>query len=190
MVRGLYGRRQEPPSPGTLDLVFEPMLGFGTGWAQPVASQLVSNEEPSMLVGGGRTSPSRRGVSRASLLALVLLGGCGAQRVPSSYTGSVEKNFNKACVAQGRSGGKDKVSDIKSLCTCSYREIKKTFRFSEFKKINSDLSEKPGPLPAKMVKIVDGCTARSRETGGTTTSSTPSSSTTAKPNGQTTTTTR
>lgn len=89
------------------------------------------------------------------MLALALLVGCGAQRIPTSYTGSVEKNFKRACESQGRS---EQVSDIKNVCACTYKQIKKTIKFSRFKKINSDLTDKPGSLPSDMAKIVDGCT--------------------------------
>ncbi len=81
--------------------------------------------------------------------------GCAGQRTPDHYTGAVEKNFRKACEAQGRS---DNVTGAKNVCKCAYDKIKADIKFSRFKKINSDMTEKPGPLPSDMAKIVAGCT--------------------------------
>jgi hypothetical protein len=112
-----------------------------------------------------RPSPARsRGrVLRTSVVAFALLVGCGMQRTPDKYTGSVKKNFLSACQVQSKQGN---VSDPKKVCTCSYNDIVATIKFSDFKKINSDLSKNPGPLPPELAKIVENC-QRSSETSAT-----------------------
>ncbi len=111
-------------------------------------------------------------------MVLVLLAGCGTQRTPDSYTGSVQRNFLKSCEAQS----KNSLSNPKKTCACSYAQIKKSIPFSRFKRINSDLADKPGPLPGEMATIVDNCkanesdtTSSGAQTSGTTTTEAPAS---------------
>jgi len=94
----------------------------------------------------------------AVIVVLAVLTACGTQRNPTSYTGSVQKNFIRSCQQQSK---KDSVSGAQAICACSYKEIKKTIKFSRFKKINSDLTAKPQALPSDMVKIVEGCSSNS-----------------------------
>ena len=92
------------------------------------------------------------------MIALVFLAGCGVQRTPDSYTSSVGKNFVKSCEAEGRAGSPP-LSDPSKVCNCAYNQIKSTIKFSQFKKYNSALAEKPGPLPAELANIVANCTS-------------------------------
>lgn len=112
---------------------------------------------------------SKRRALRGSVIGLVLLAGCGTQRAPSSYTGSVGKDFIKACVAQSKSGA----SSPTKTCTCTYNEIKKSIKFSRFKQINSALTEKPRSLPSDITRILDNCSS-----GGQTTAATSSTTST------------
>ncbi|MDQ6840031.1 MAG: hypothetical protein M3137_17305, partial [Actinomycetota bacterium] len=105
---------------------------------------------------------------RGSVICLALLAGCGTQRTPDHYTGSVGTNFIKSCVAQSKSN----VSSPTKTCTCSYAEIKKSIKFSRFKQINSALTAKPGPLPSDITNILDNCASGGETTAGSTTSTT------------------
>ena len=49
------------------------------------------------------------------------------------------------------------VPNPQKYCTCSYEAIVDTIPFDEFKEINSELSDEPGPLPKKMLDIRDEC---------------------------------
>ena len=63
-------------------------------------------------------------------------------------------------VADVQAGAKITVSP-KTFCTCVFDALsdKQTgIKFSEFKKLNAELQEKPGPLPASFTKAFDGCT--------------------------------
>ena len=51
-----------------------------------------------------------------------------------------------------------------AYCKCSYTEIVKTIPYDEFKEINSELSDDPGPLPPEMLEIRDA--VHRRETSG------------------------
>ena len=111
--------------------------------------------------------PARR--RRASTVAKVLFAvvlavavtGCARRApVPTSYGkegSSVEKNFLGGCDGtKGHQAG-DPVSP-ESVCKCEWHEIMKAYpNFSDFKKIYDDMTDHPGPLPAKMQAIVADC---------------------------------
>jgi hypothetical protein len=93
----------------------------------------------------------------AALMALLLLGACAGQRDPTGYGDTTQKNFHTGCVASAKNDSQLSASEADDYCTCSYNRIVKDIPFSEFKKINSDLSDDPGPLPPKMQTIRDDC---------------------------------
>jgi hypothetical protein len=93
----------------------------------------------------------------AALMALLLLGACAGQRDPTGYGKTTQENFHKGCVASAKNDSNMSASKASDYCTCSYNRIVKDIPFSEFKKINSDLSDDPAPLPDKMLTIRDDC---------------------------------
>jgi hypothetical protein len=91
----------------------------------------------------------------AAAVALLLLGACtGRPPTPTSYGETTEKNFKNGCEDSAEDEG---VSDPVEDCDCAYKAIVDTIPFDQFKAINSDLSEDPGPLPPKMRQILDDC---------------------------------
>ena len=95
----------------------------------------------------------RRMALLGAVLALLLLGGCtGRKPTPTDYGETTRTNFLLGCNEEADAAG---VSKPDAYCKCSYSEIVKTIPYDEFKKINSDLSDDPGPLPPKMLKIRD-----------------------------------
>lgn len=89
------------------------------------------------------------------MLAL-LLAGCGTQRIPDKYTGGVRRDFLAAC--QDKSADqKGRVAAPAEVCICAYDKIVKEIKFSRFKKINEELSSKPGPLPRDIASRVQSC---------------------------------
>jgi hypothetical protein len=91
----------------------------------------------------------------AAFGALLLLGACTGSRTPTGYGDTTRTNFMKGCLEAAKK--QDNVSDPDDYCTCSYRAIVKQIPFERFKKINSDLSDDPGPLPKEMLQIRDDC---------------------------------
>ena len=97
----------------------------------------------------------RRMALVGAVLALLLLGGCtGRPPTPTDYGDTTRTNFMRGCTEEAEGVN---VSNPQDYCECSYTEIVKTIPYDEFKKINSELSDDPGPLPPKMVKIRDTC---------------------------------
>lgn len=102
----------------------------------------------------------------ATVVALGLLGGCAGQRDPGSYTDAVEKNFITGCVGTSKddaaSGDGAESADVwgRADCQCAYDAIKKDIPFSEFKQLNSDLIEEPGPLPESFTKAFADCDSK------------------------------
>lgn len=115
-------------------------------------------------------SPIRRHRLAAPLLvavvALGLLGGCTGQRDPSSYTDAVEENFLDGCIGTSEDDAADgAVAEGANVwgraeCQCAYDAIKKDIPFSEFKQVNSDQIEEPGPLPASFTKVFADCDSK------------------------------
>ena len=106
----------------------------------------------------------RTGPVLGLVLSVALLAGCtGSQKTPESYTDGVRTEFIAGCettmVADVKAGAEITVSP-KTFCTCVFDALsdKKTgIKFSEFKKLNSELQEEPGPLPASFTKAFDSC---------------------------------
>jgi len=100
-----------------------------------------------------------------AVLALGLLAGCtGSQKTPDSYTDSVEEHFLDGCnttVAGDKKANEGEFNDVPAdFCQCAYDALsnKKTgVPFSEFKKINSELTEEAGPLPESFTKVYADC---------------------------------
>ncbi|MEO6628356.1 MAG: hypothetical protein ABIP03_07260 [Aquihabitans sp.] len=98
------------------------------------------------------------------LVLLLALTGCtGSQKTPESYTKDVRTQFIQGCqttmTADVKSGASVDVSP-KKFCTCAFDAIsdKKTgIKFSEFKKLNEQLVETPGPIPSAFAKAFAGC---------------------------------
>lgn len=105
----------------------------------------------------------------ASVVCVLLLAGCGTQRTPDHYTGSVGTNFVRSCVAQSKTA----LSNPTKTCTCTYAEIKKSIKFSRFKEINSQLTEKPATLPADITTILNNCKDSSSQTSASTSTTKP-----------------
>ena len=116
-------------------------------------------------------TPIRRRATRALVLAaasLLVLGGCShTQRAPSSYSG-VKDNFIEGCQDIGKSdkgkaddsGQTDttKIASPVNYCTCVWAAIsneKTGVPYSEFKKIQSDMQDVGGALPASYLKVID-----------------------------------
>jgi|SRR3954466_3189177 hypothetical protein len=95
----------------------------------------------------------------AALMALLLLGACAGQRDPTGYGDTTKKNFHAGCIDASKDpkGSNMSAAKAEAYCNCNYAKIVKQIPFSEFKKINSDLSDNPGPLPKEMLKIRDDC---------------------------------
>jgi hypothetical protein len=100
---------------------------------------------------------------------VLILAGCGTQRTPDHYTGSVETNFVKSCTAQSKTA----LSNPSKTCNCTYAEIKKSIKFSRFKEINSQLTEKPARLPADITNILNNCKDSSGGASSTATTTKP-----------------
>ncbi len=102
----------------------------------------------------------------AAVVALGLLGGCAGQRDPGSYTDAVEENFVRGCTDTAKSDAasgdvaEGKANYNRADCQCAFTAIKKDVPFSEFKKINSDLIEEPGPLPESFTKAFADCDSK------------------------------
>ena len=97
----------------------------------------------------------------ALVVAVLLVGAActGQERTPESYgnPGSkVETRFMEGCV---NPDGDETTEDgpARDVCQCTYDEVKKQIPFEDFKKINDDLSEEPGPLPANFLAILEDC---------------------------------
>ena len=91
------------------------------------------------------------------MLALVLLlSACGTQQTPDRYTAGMRRDFLAACEGKNpdQKGGLAAPADV---CTCAYDKIVREIKFSRFKKINQDLSDKPGPLPDDIASRVQSC---------------------------------
>jgi hypothetical protein len=90
-----------------------------------------------------------------AVLALVLLGGCtGRPPTPTDYGETTRTNFMRGCTEEAEGVN---VSNPQEYCDCSYKAIVKDIPYDEFKKINSELSDDPAPLPPEMVRIRDTC---------------------------------
>jgi len=95
-----------------------------------------------------------------ALVVLLLATSCARHPIPTSYGGpdsGVQKNFVKGCVTPDLGTTGAKAVNSTKVCECTYAAIKKNIPFAEFKKINSALSKKPGPLPAKMLAFLTAC---------------------------------
>jgi len=103
----------------------------------------------------------------APVMALVVLSGCGTQRTPTKYSDSVRKNFVEACQGKNRDQSSN-VSASSGTCRCAYGKISSKFKFSRFKKVNDQLTDKPGPLPRDFQTIVDACASDAGPQGATT----------------------
>lgn len=92
----------------------------------------------------------------AVVLLLALSACSGRQVIPRGYGDTTSKNFQKGCVATA--GSKEvQIDNPAGVCRCAYDRVVKEIPFSEFKKVNSKLQDKPGPLPANFVKIITDC---------------------------------
>jgi hypothetical protein len=106
------------------------------------------------------------------IAVLALLGtACGRQVIPKSYGDTTKKNFKKGCEAEAktppsttegtatttRESEDKRIATANQVCTCTYAGLVKKIPFSEFKKLNEELSKDPGPLPEKFLQILDAC---------------------------------
>lgn len=93
-------------------------------------------------------------VAVAALVALAAAGCATGQKTPSSYSPAVQKQFIEGCVKVGMSDG---VRSARSFCTCAYAELRDGLPFSQFKKVNSELTDNGGPLPGSVSRLVERC---------------------------------
>ncbi len=110
---------------------------------------------------------------RARAVALVLgavfvLGACShQQRIPESFGDTTRKNFAEGCeeALTDKDGEGEALSDeiAENTCRCIYEGIVEgqdgidAVPFEDFKEINSELSDTPGPLPEAISDHVDAC---------------------------------
>lgn len=134
-----------------------PRLGPGGGLDRPT-SAAPTGPATVAAVRSAVSAPVRR--RRGAVVALVagvaLLAGCAGQRIPTSYTSGVEKDFVQGCTETY--AGSESI-DAGDYCQCIYDAVSGDdgLKFSEFRSINDDLTEDPGPLPAKLSKFADAC---------------------------------
>ncbi len=94
----------------------------------------------------------------AAVLGLALLAGCTGQQTPGSYSDSVERNFVRGCTTTAEGDGIS-ADDAEAFCTCVYGKLSAEdgVDFDEFKQVNDDQIENPGPLPDSFTKAYDDC---------------------------------
>ncbi len=113
---------------------------------------------------------------------ILVLGACAGRRtIPDQYGDTTRDNFQEGCVealtvdrsvvgdpdqdadgfvpddlGEGQPFSADRASNV---CSCSYEGISGPdgIPFEEFKQINDDFEDDPGPLPESIASIVDGC---------------------------------
>lgn len=96
-----------------------------------------------------------RTVAIAVSLAVGLASCSAAARTPTSYNASVERNFVAGCEGTGKADG---ITNTRSFCTCAYGELRKSLPFSQFKRVNTHLTDRGGRLPSEVTALVDRCT--------------------------------
>ena len=106
-------------------------------------------------------APRRRRLASlaGAVVSLALVSGCAGQRAPTSYTDSVKKNFITGCTTVSTGDAAlGTPTEANQYCTCVFTEIKKNVKFSEFKKINDDLTQSGGgPLPSSFQDAYTSC---------------------------------
>ena len=92
-----------------------------------------------------------------AVVGLGLLAGCAGQSTPDSYSNSVERNFLRGCTDTAEGDGAS--FDAARYCQCAYDELSGDdgVDFDEFKQVNEDQVEDPGPLPASFTRAFDQC---------------------------------
>ncbi len=122
--------------------------------------------------------PSRRlRLLLVLVTCLLVLGACaGRRQIPDKYGDTTRDNFQEGCVealtvktddlsdsefVADDLGGTGPVSaeEASDICSCSYEGISGPdgIPFEEFKSINDDFEDDPGPLPESVTSIVTGC---------------------------------
>ncbi|HEX2574787.1 MAG TPA: hypothetical protein VHK88_00470 [Aquihabitans sp.] len=110
-----------------------------------------------------------------AVLGLGLLAGCAGQGTPDGYGDGVERAFLRGCESTARGdieggGTADASLDVDSYCQCAYDELRQNVEFGEFKSVNEDQVEEPGPLPESFQRVFEGCrTGAAGEGAGSTT---------------------
>ncbi len=108
------------------------------------------------------STPRHRAVSGlvALVLGIGLLAGCTGQQTPGGYGDTVEKNFVEGCTTNTDDGAE--IGDVPTYCQCVYDALSDEndgLPFDEFKGINDDLVENPGPLPEAITTYTEACAA-------------------------------
>ena len=101
-----------------------------------------------------RTRHVVRTIATAGFIALAAAGCSSGQKAPNSYNAAVQKQFVEGCEKVGTSDG---MKGVRAFCTCAYGELRDALPFSEFKKVNSGLTDHGGPLPQSVTRIVARC---------------------------------
>jgi hypothetical protein len=94
-----------------------------------------------------------------ALLVCIVVSSCARRApTPTSYGGNnstIEKNFISGCT--GKSGHAGDAASSSTTCHCEWTAIKKQIPFADFKTFYSGLTNKPGPLPTRLLDIVNSC---------------------------------
>lgn len=115
-----------------------------------------------------RPRPVRARAVALVLGALVLLGACSSQQsIPDSYGDTTRRNFTEGCEQTlTDDAGEDEAysADIaRNTCVCIYEGIVDgqddidPVPFDEFKELNEELSDNPGPLPDAIAEHARAC---------------------------------
>jgi hypothetical protein len=109
--------------------------------------------------------PSRARRAALVLVAVLALGACSHNRqVPDSYGDTTQRNFTEGCeeaLTETEGAGDALTADeAEAVCQCSYDAISDPddgVPYEQFKEINDELEDEPGPLPDVIAGHVEGC---------------------------------
>lgn len=117
-----------------------------------------------------RPAPTRPRTARARaaglfLVAAVALGACSPQRdIPDAYGDTTEKNFIEGCEValtdEDAAGEAYSDDDAQAVCECAYDDISNPdtgIPYEDFREINEELEQEPGPLPDAIRDVVQTC---------------------------------
>ncbi|QYG91540.1 hypothetical protein HC251_03190 [Iamia sp. SCSIO 61187] len=112
-----------------------------------------------------RPRPTRARAAGLFLVAAVALGACSHQRdIPDAYGDTTEGNFIEGCeVALTDDDGAGPAfsdDDAQAVCECSYEDISNPetgIPYEDFREINDELEQEPGPLPEAIRDLVQTC---------------------------------